>query len=318
MNCYRVSFVLIGFVLASACDRLPTFDEPLQDVDRLSEVELAQEVPPPQMLATDTPQNSPFSGLWDRLGGVGPATDVDENPIDLDPLSSEVQDVSGETELPLQAVELAAPSRPDQRTGFLSGGVFDFLRPAPAGDTGFAEEPSNILARFTTPVAGAAAEPEARDVAPMSELAFGSLERTCGLSRRELGREVANASGFKVYDTDPGSTVMRPHYIIGFDDGCARQFSAALVLLGDVGTHEIVRYSRTGVALAYSATDDAYEAIKTDFCRVGEGKPCGARLEALGKVATFVTAYRSFGAAPEWAEFLLYDGQVAAVDLESL
>ncbi len=230
---FRVPLVAAFLVLSSACDRLPIFGEPPEDVELLSEVELAEEVAPPQMLASDTPKTSPFSDLWTRLRGLNPAPDVG-------------------------------------------------------------------------------------DVAPLVDLPFGVLERTCGVSRRELGQNVAAASGFEVYDTQPGSTQMRPHYITGFDDGCARQFSAALVLLGDVGTHEIVRYSRTRVALDYSTTDNAYEEIKARFCRVGEGKPCGDRLDALGKVATFVTAYRSFGAASEWAEFLLYDGQVAAVDLEGL
>lgn len=158
----------------------------------------------------------------------------------------------------------------------------------------------------------------ADNVAPGTILEFGKLGVTCALPRAERGSEIASAGGFKIYDSDPSSTAPRPHYITGFDDGCARQFTAALVMTGDVGTHELVRYSQTRVTLEYSATDDAYEAIKSSFCRAGFGEPCGARLERLGARTTFVTAYKSFGASPQWAEFLLHDGAVAASDLEGL
>ena len=68
-----------------------------------------------------------------------------------------------------------------------------------------------------------------------------------------------------VYDTMPDTTSQRVHYITGFDDGCPRAFLGALVLPGDVGTHEIVRYSNTRVQLEYSETDKAYESIKLIF-----------------------------------------------------
>lgn len=176
----------------------------------------------------------------------------------------------------------------------------------------------NASAGTSAPAAATApaASVPSNQIPPDTIMAFGAIGPTCGLSRRDLGTRIAAASGYEIYDTIPNSTAPRPHYITGFTDGCARQFTAALVLLGDVGTHEVVRYSRTAVDLDYSDTDNAYEAIKSSFCRVGFGKPCGARLERLANRTTFVTAYERFGAGPIWAEFLLHDGDVAASDIE--
>jgi hypothetical protein len=170
---------------------------------------------------------------------------------------------------------------------------------------------------FTSDASDAEAAPD-DTVPPKAQLDFGELGRTCGLSRGDLGTLITQTSGFEVYDTFPNSTAPRPHYITGFSDGCARQFTAALVLTGDVGTHELVRYARTRVDLPYSETDQAYENIKGQFCGVGEGQPCGTQLERLGANTTFVTAYETFGDSPDWAEFLLHDGAVAAVAIEGL
>jgi len=176
-----------------------------------------------------------------------------------------------------------------------------------------------LLGRIFNASAGSNETPEVQPsnaIPPRTIMAFGDIGPTCGLSRRDLGTEVAKASGYTIYDTIPNSTAPRPHYITGFNDGCARQFTAALVLMGDIGTHELVRYNRTRVELPYSDTDKAYESIKTGFCRTGFGKPCGRRLEQFAKHTTFVTAYERFGAGPIWAEFLLHDGEVLASDIE--
>lgn len=156
----------------------------------------------------------------------------------------------------------------------------------------------------------------ANQVPPGTAMAFGDIAPTCGVSDAALGTRVASASGYDVYDSDPTSTTPRSHYVTGFSDGCARQFTAALVLLGDIGTHEVVRYNKPEANFPYSATDTAYETIKSSFCGTGAGQPCGARLDRFSRRTTFVTAYEQFGSAPTWAEFLLHDGAVVASGIE--
>lgn len=159
--------------------------------------------------------------------------------------------------------------------------------------------------------------PDAADVPPATQQPLGTISRTCGLPQSSLGTAIAKVSGYTLYDTVPNATAPRPHYVTGFSDGCARQFSAALATFGDVGTHELIRYAQTRVSLDYSATDQAYEAIKSRFCRVGFRQPCGNRIDALARRTTFLTAYPSFGGAGKWAEYLLSDGAVTAAAIES-
>ncbi len=145
---------------------------------------------------------------------------------------------------------------------------------------------------------------------------YGEIKSVCDAPRGRLGTKIANAGGFTIYDSNPGSTQMRAHYITGFDDRCARQFSAALTLTGDVGTHEVVRYLPSN-RVKFNGTDSAYEAIKASYCRVRHGKPCGSRLDALARQTTFITAYQSFGSRPQWVEILLHDGEMTAIDFKT-
>jgi len=158
--------------------------------------------------------------------------------------------------------------------------------------------------------------PDARLITFGDSVPYGEIATICNIPSRNLGTVVANVSGYKIYDTNPNATTMRPHFITGFDDGCARQFSAALSMTGDVGTHEVVRYLPANRNKSFTSTDNAYEAIKASFCRVSHGKPCGSRLDALAGNTTFVTAYEKFGAHPRWVEILLHDGDVKAIDFK--
>ncbi|WP_368185074.1 hypothetical protein [Aestuariibius sp. HNIBRBA575] len=155
--------------------------------------------------------------------------------------------------------------------------------------------------------------PDARIVEVGTLLPYGEIARVCDISRRQLGTKVDQINGQDLYDTIPNSTAQRTFYVTGFPDNCARQFTGALVLTGDVGTHEVVRYAAHNDGLAYSATDSAYEAIKAQFCRVPHGEPCGSRLERLGSLTTFLTVYDSFGAGDDWIEILIHDGAVVAI-----
>ena len=151
---------------------------------------------------------------------------------------------------------------------------------------------------------------DAGQVAPGAGLPFGQIDTTCGVTAASLGKPVVTAAGYTVYDTNPSSTAQRAHYIDGFTDGCLRQFTAALVLMGDAATHEGVRYQPTNKR-PYSDTDTTYEVIKAAYCGVPSGQPCGAKRDALSRRTVFVTAYPSFSDSDNWVEYLLHEGVVA-------
>lgn len=146
-------------------------------------------------------------------------------------------------------------------------------------------------------------------------VAYGEIEAVCD-APRALGTKVATVGGFTIYDSNPGSTQLRAHYVTGFNDRCARQFSAALMMTGDVGTHEVLRYLPSN-RVGFNATDNAYEAVKASYCRVRHGSPCGSRLDALAGKTTFITAYDRFGSSPRWVEVLLHDGKMKAIDFKT-
>jgi hypothetical protein len=151
--------------------------------------------------------------------------------------------------------------------------------------------------------------------APGAGLAFGKIDTTCGVAPASLGTAVASASGYTVYDSKPTSTAPRAHYVDGFTDGCLRQFTAALVLTGDVQTHEGVRYQASNTR-PYSETDTAYEVIKGKYCGAPSGQSCGAKIDALGRRTVFLTAYPSFSDSDNWVEYLLHEGVVADAGAE--
>lgn len=163
--------------------------------------------------------------------------------------------------------------------------------------------------------------PDSADVPPGTALPFGEIARACNVPRNDLGREIDNVAGFRIYDTIPNTTAQRPFYITGFDDNCARTFTGAVVISGDVESHEYVRYQPSNERIGYTSVDNAYEALKAGFCRVGRGQPCGARTDRLNQNTQFITVYGFFGgnfsAVPtEWVQILVHDGRVLAVDLK--
>ncbi len=229
------------------------------------------------------------------------------------------------------AEESVALAEPDQAPGFFSNFFNRETEPLAQNEATDASEatpeaaapeptpePAGFFGRLLAGGAqtASAEDPQADTVPPLANLAFGDVGVTCGMAKRDLGTKVISVSGYTIYDTVPNSTGTRPHYITGFGDGCARQFTAALVLTGDVGTHEIVRYETAQSRRPYTDVDNAYEAIKSSYCRAGFGKPCGGRINALARNTTFVTGYERFASSPVWMEILLHDGAVAAVSVE--
>lgn len=155
--------------------------------------------------------------------------------------------------------------------------------------------------------------PDAQEVAVGMKLPYGQIARNCSVSSGDLGAKVDENAGYSLYDSAPTQTGLRTHYVTGFKDNCARQFTAATSLMGDIGTHEVVRYMPTNRDVAYNVTDAAYETMKSAFCRVGHGSPCGAKLDRLARSTTFITAYEQFGSNPTWSNILLHDGGVVAM-----
>lgn len=160
---------------------------------------------------------------------------------------------------------------------------------------------------------GTAGTPDGKVVEMGTVLPFGEIAINCAVSGGPLGTRVDANGGYTLYDSNPSTTGLRTHYITGFKDNCARQFTAATSLMGDVGTHEVVRYLPSNAKVPFSATDKAYEAIKASFCNAARGRPCGAKLDRLARSTSFVTAYKTFGENPTWSNILLHNGQVVAI-----
>ena len=160
--------------------------------------------------------------------------------------------------------------------------------------------------------------PDAQLVEPGTALPYGVIARVCKIKKSEMGREVERSSDgkgkFRLYDSAPGTTGMHAYYITGFDDGCPRQVTAALAMFGDVARHEFLRYGPHSKGQEWSETDASYEQIKRKVCKVGKGKPCGAKLEKLEKSTSFVTVYSTFVGSPSWRNILLHDGSVMAMN----
>lgn len=166
---------------------------------------------------------------------------------------------------------------------------------------------------------GVAAEAPTEEAAK-GPLAFGEVRRVCGVRGKALGKEVdrfpEKGSGFRLYDSAPGSTAPRLHAVTGFSDGCARQFIAGLAVLGAPITHETMRYDPLVKSIPYSQTDSAYERIKRGICGKGKGKPCeGSGAKRMEKSTAFVTAYERFGGSSH-TEILMHKGKVVAQDYE--
>lgn len=159
----------------------------------------------------------------------------------------------------------------------------------------------------------AAVTEDVAQVAPGTNLPYGEVATVCGLSNSDMGTRIGEASGYSLYDSGGDASVGRTHYLTGFKDGCARQFTAALAMFGDLETHELMRYGAMK-DLPYGEADATYERIKGEVCGVASGQPCGSKLRGFSRNATFVTVYETFGTNPEWTNILLYNGQVAAVD----
>ena len=294
----RLAFTLALPLALGACA------DPLGGLDRLSEVSLPEDANAAALAPPSAEQSAApgfLSRVLDRTLGQGPGLlpasvgssgerGTPELGPDDDNAAADGTDALRDLEDASQEDEVAeAPAR----RGF--GAFLSRLAPSP------------VSARNATPG-------EAGDLAgPSLDLAQDEVAVVCGIGARSLGTVVGQASGYTIYDSNSAIVAPRPHYVTGFSDGCARQFQAALILFGDVGTHEVIRYSEGTEDLPFTATDTAYEDIKRRVCRVGTGQPCGQALDRLAVDTTFLTVYETFGTNAEWAEVLLSGGELIAI-----
>ncbi len=294
----RSALVAACLVLA-ACgpgvDDLPTVDE--AGVDTSAAVMEAAATPQPEVGGEGF-----LAGLFGRGPRVPEASaEAEREPTQASPLTTDAEE--------------EATTADAARTGGFFG-LFRGQSQAPevqqASATAMARAPR---------VSRAPAEAEVGDIAPGTRLAYGQIARVCGLRRSALGAEVGRyperGRGYRLYDSTPGSTAPRTHYLTGFADGCPRQFTAALALFGAAGMHEQIRYRKSSDLVPYTATDAAYERIKSRICRVRRGAPCPEnRLPRMEASTVFVSVYERFGSGPRWADILIHDGEVVAKDFK--
>jgi len=132
-----------------------------------------------------------------------------------------------------------------------------------------------------------------------TRLSSGAVARVCDLPRGRLGKEVARyperGQGYKIYDSAPRSAGPRPFYVTGFNDKCARTFTASLALFASPTLHEQLRYGLPAKQMPYSATEKAYETIKVSVCKVSRRQPCGSKVGLLEKNTAFISIYDRIG-----------------------
>lgn len=297
-------FIVSAMLLLSACG------DPLAGIDRITDVELAEDNTAARVTPTD--EEIAREGFF----GTSAATGEDTAPLqaapeprkrrgllgllrrnDPTPSETEVSDtekppqIDADTEVQAAALTPEPVSAP---TGF-------FGRKRPKGTA----KPSN--------------GPDAQVVPYGTVLPYGVVARVCDAKGKSLGQKVdqASAKGYALYDSTPGSAVARTYYITGFDDGCPRQVTAANVLLGAPSGYEALHYGPAGAHLTVAATDVAYEKVKSRVCGVRAGKPCGSKMKRMEKTTFFVSAYDSFGNSARWSELLIHDGAVVAMAIKT-
>lgn len=260
--------------------------DPMQDVARLADQDVADDSPTLGAVPAVEPPENERAGLFARL--LGDRDTAPSVPLDAEQAPEAEQDAPG-----------AAPETPAAGTRKKTGVLASLLGGFNSDDT--------------SGEAGAVSEVTFGEVLP-----YGEVKRICGLRERQMGKVVAQYPDrrpiHKVYDSDPGNTAPHTFYVTGFDDGCARQFTASLAMFGSVEMHERLRYGLPAKVQPYSATDDAYEKVKSRVCRVPRKKPCGARVGRLSDTTVFLSIYERFGDNAEWKNLLLHSGEMVAKD----
>ncbi|MEM1373876.1 MAG: hypothetical protein AAGF78_05790 [Pseudomonadota bacterium] len=231
--------------------------------------------------------------------------------------------------LPDEAVQAVAAPEDVSGPGFLPS-LFDrrAASPSPHGDIAAdvpdAASPEPLPRRgLFSGMLDRARAPAPAPIREEIDLRYGMVVASCGTQRRDLGQEVARfpdrGSGYRLYDSNPGTIALRAHYITGFDDGCPRKFLAALAVFGGIGAYETTRYKDGRNSTTVTETDTRYKALRARACGAPVGTDCPqARFDRLARNTVFVSVYERFGTSPTWADMLIHDGRVVAKDFKSI
>lgn len=275
--------------------------------------------------------DKPRGGLFGFLTKAKTPEMAEDKPETSAAAAPEAEGITAET-------QALAQSRPAADSTPKRGGLFGFLKAGKDPDS--SKEDTRLAAlppetktdaspkrgglfgkprsASTEPKPGA---PDYEKVGPGVTLPYGKIARLCGVSASKLGRKVAKAPsrgrGFSLYDSAPGNTAPHNFYLTGFDDGCARQFTGAMVMFSKPSFYELIRFGAPGGNLPKSDTDAAYDRLKSKVCGVGRKKPCGDKVSKLDKNTVFVSIYDRSVDNTRWATLLLHDGAVLALDVKS-
>jgi len=313
------------FVLISACGLLAACGDPLSRVDKLSSVDLAEDTPIVSALPDPAQQvrtRGLFSGLFRRDAAPEPVTDVQT-------------DAAVSAAIAVEPEKVAAVTQPvPEATSQPRRGLFGLLAGARAKEKEQTSDAVQVRTAALTPTLKPRGltentprrnnrtrkhkGPDAQIVPFGTTLPSGVVARVCDLPAGRLGKQIekfpARGNGYKLIDSKPGSERTRPFYVTGFDDNCARTFTAALALFGSPTMHEQLRYGLPSKVQPYSLTDRAYEGIKRSVCGVAKNKSCGAKISKLEKNTVFVSIYDRIGSNASWSNILIHDGWVLAAD----
>lgn len=316
--------------------------DPLRDVPKLQDMDIdasagqvdaladpaggdLSDVPVPDLPQRTVAQEKPRGGLLGFLGRKADAVTDDAPQGDLvDLVDGQNPEISPEVTAQAEAARVAGradSSGADTDTPIVLAALALEDAPAPKKKRGLLGLGlGGTGGKTKSGRAPKLGDPDYEQVKAGTTLPYGRLARLCGVSKAQLGRKSGSwperGRGYTLYDSAPGSVAQRTFYLTGFDDGCARQFTAALVMFASPETYEAVHYGTSGKTLPVSDTDQAYEKIKSKVCRVKAGKPCGSSMKKLSKDTVFVTVYERFGGSPRWKNLLLHDGEVAALDIK--
>ncbi|MBP0483864.1 hypothetical protein [Sagittula salina] len=327
----RKIFFRIGLALTLAATLSGCSGDPLRDVPRLAEVDVAEAAGEAEVVASDGGEVLPETaasgeaprrgllGFLKRKADAGKAEAVAPGSVGevaakpdgefAEPADVETGETAAQGAAPqAKAVAVAAPAQDRGLFGFLKGTGAD------GGGTLTAMPADSSRASRYAPKPGAV---DAREVPFGRTLPYGEIARVCNVPETQLGTKAGSwperGARYDLRDSAPGSTGARTYYLTGFRDGCARQFTAALVMFGSPETWEQIHYGPAGESLPVLATDTAFEAVKSRVCRVGAGKPCGKRMSALERDTVFVSLYERFEDNTRWKNLLIHGGEVVAM-----
>lgn len=288
------TYLIVPLVLA-----LAGCGDPMRDVARLADQDMAEDAPALDAVPAVAPPESERLGLFARLLGdrnaEAPESEAAKSDVVQAALPEEDGGESGVAQKDSPVPTATPQVEPAKRQGLLAnllGG----------GRGGRGSEVTEAVS----------------EVSYGTVLPYGEVKRVCGLRDGQMGKVVAKYPErrpvHKVYDSDPGNTGLHTFYVTGFDDGCARQFTASLAMFGSVEMHESLRYGLPAKVQPYSATDKAYETVKSRVCRVPRKTPCGNRVGRLADDTVFLSIYERFGGNAQWKNLLLHSGKVVAQD----